>query len=102
MAGKKYGDAEIARLLREIGGTGRNIAAELKRQGVPRRTYYNWVQRFGSGDHTTLQRLKQLEREAKLASKRLTQLERENKLLHELLGKPWRRSPPGGRPSGGR
>lgn len=101
MKRRRYSEAEIARILREVGSNGSGVSDSLARLGVPRRTFYHWLARYGDDAESTLARLKQLERALRGSQRRLRALQQENQLLRELLGKPWRRLPPGGQPSRG-
>lgn len=101
MKRRRYSDAEIARSLREVSAGTTTVIAAVRRLGVPRRTFYRWLARYGDSADATLARLRALEREATSARRQAARLARENHLLKELLGKPWRRLLPGGQPFAG-
>ncbi len=98
---KPHPDDVIALVLRETARAPDQVARILEAHGVPLRTYQHWVRRFGHLDGTTIRTIRELEgrgdelrREIELQAKDLA-------VLQEALGKPWRRSPSGGRPSDG-
>jgi hypothetical protein len=97
--GKSHDEALIARVLREVHTPGADRERMLAREGVPLRTYHRWVKRFGRLDGDTIRRIVALENESALTERRVRQLEREMEVLRTVVGKPWRRLPPGGPPS---
>jgi hypothetical protein len=98
-AARPHDEETIARLLREIHSPDSDRAALLQAAGVPLRTYHRWVRRFGRLNGDTIRHIVQLENERANMERRVRQLEREMELLREVVGKPWRRQPPGGPPS---
>jgi hypothetical protein len=98
-AARPHDEETIARLLRDIQATASNRSAVLEAAGVPLRTYHRWVRRFGKLNGDTIRHIVRLENERANMERRVRQLEREMELLREVVGKPWRRRPPGGPPS---
>jgi hypothetical protein len=98
-AAKPHDEETIARLLRDIQSPGSNRTTLLDAAGVPLRTYHRWVRRFGRLDGDTIRNIIRLENERANMERRVRQLESEMELLKEVVGKPWRRRPPGGPPS---
>jgi hypothetical protein len=97
--GKSHDEGLIARLLREVHEPGADREKLLAREEVPLRTYHRWVKRFGRLDGDTIRRIVALENECATMERRMRQLEREMEVLRTVVGKPWRRRPPGGPPS---
>ena len=97
--GKSHDEELIARLLRETQQEGIDRERLLAEQGIPLRTYHRWRKRFGRMDGDTIRRIVTLENERASMERRMRQLEREMELLRTVVGKPWRRQPPGGLPS---
>jgi hypothetical protein len=98
-AARPHDEETIARLLRELHAPGADREAVLKAAAVPLRTYHRWVRRFGRLDGETIKLIVRLENERASMERRMRQLEREMELLRTVVGKPWRRLPPGGPPS---
>ncbi len=98
-AARPHDEETIARILRESHAPGANRAAVLEAAGVPLRTYHRWVRRFGRLDGETIRHIVRLENDCATMDRRVRQLEREMELLQAVVGKPWRRRPPGGPPS---
>ena len=96
---RTYTDEVIFSVLVEAGGRRGALREVLTRHRVPYRTYYHWRRRYGSLDVRTIAALRVFENECSQLKERTLLLERENGLLRHLLGKPWRRLPPGGQPS---
>lgn len=71
----------------------------LDRHGVPQRTYHNWRRRYPANGGDALDTIHALEQEIRSLRRENMQLKEALALQRELLGKPWRRPPPGGRPS---
>lgn len=97
--GKSHDEELIARLLRETQQAGIHRERLLAEQGVPLRTYHRWRKRFGHMDGDTIRRIVTLENERAGVERRMRQLESEMELLRTVVGKPWRRRPPGAPPS---
>ncbi len=97
--GKSHDEELIARLLRETQLEGADRDRLLVEQGVPLRTYHRWRKRFGCMDGDTIRRIVTLENERAGMERRMRQFEAEMELLRTVVGKPWRRRPPGGPPS---
>lgn len=97
--GKSHDEELIARLLRCAQEEGANRERLLVAEGVPLRTYHRWRKRFGCMDGDTIRRIVTLENERASTERRMRQLKREMELLRTVVGKPWRRQPPGGLPS---
>lgn len=102
MPGRKpHSDDVIALVLRESARAPDRIGEILETHQVPLRTYQHWVRRFGKFDEATIRTIRELELRHDEAKRQLDLLSRDLKTLQEALGKPWRRSPSGGRPSDG-
>ena len=99
IAARPHDEELVARLLRETHEAGMDRDRLLAAAGVPLRTYHRWVRRFGRLDGDTIKRIVRLENERAAMERRVRQLEHEMELLRTVVGKPWRRLPPGGPPS---
>ncbi len=99
MPTRTYTDETIFRVLSDTALRSGRLGEILRRHDVPQRTYYNWVERYGSLDLRTLRLLRRYEADCERLGLETAALRRENELLRRLLGKPWRRLPPGGQPS---
>jgi transposase-like protein len=98
-------DADIdlfLHLLRKGMGSGRGLSAALRGLGVPRSTYYYWRRQLAAITASPVGVVRNLQQENRRLAKRVNRLEEDLVVAREALGKPWRRWPPGGPPSGGR
>ena len=99
-----HANADIDRflhLLRSRKGS-RDLSAALRGLGVPRSTYYYWKKQLAGAASSPTGVVRRLQQECKRLANQVMQLEKDLALAREALGKPWRRWPPGGPPSGGR
>jgi putative transposase len=96
---KEYDDETVYRVLRDAALGDGKLTEILRRHRVPVRTYYNWRGKFGHLDAETIRRMRAIEAECESLREELARARKEAAHLRELLGKPWRRSPPGGPPS---
>lgn len=100
-ARQPHTDDVIAAVLREAARAPDNIAEILSRHKIPLRTYQHWVQRFGRLDTTTIRKIRELELQHDELGRRVELLARDLEVIREAMGKPWRRSRSGARPSSG-
>ena len=94
--GKSHDEELIAHVLHAAQRAGVDREQLLEENGVPLRTYHRWVKRFGRLDGDTIRRIVALENERAGMDRRVRQLEHEMETMKVLMGKPWRRRPPGG------
>jgi hypothetical protein len=89
-------------LLRRNKGSARDLSAALRALSIPRSTYYYWKRQLAGAADSPAGVVRRLQQECRRLTTRVTQLEEDLAVAREALGKPWRRWPPGGPPSGGR
>jgi transposase-like protein len=77
------------------------LSTALRELGVARSTFYYWKKQLAKAASSPTSVVRKLQRENRLLSKRVDQLEENLAVAREALGKPWRRWPSGGPPSGG-
>ena len=100
-ARQPHSDDVIASVLREAARAPGQVAEILARHKVPLRTYQHWVQHFGRFDAATIRKIRQLEARQDELSQRVDLLARDLEVMRVAMGKPWRRSRSGARPSSG-
>ena len=88
MAGKRYSDEDILKLLREIEvklSTGSDVQSACRGVGISEATYYNWRKRFDGMGKSQLSELRALEKENVRLKKIVAELELDKLILKESL-----------------
>lgn len=100
--GRETAKAKLALQLLVGGSVERRGLSNLLRQlGIPRSTFYHLAEQLAELGEDPAEAVLQLLRERKELESRARSLERDLLVVQEAMGKPWRRSPSGERPSDG-
>ena len=98
MKRSKFTEEQIVGILREQ-EAGEKTADVCRRHGVSSATFYAWKAKYGGMDVSDAKRLKALEEENGKLKRLLADAMLDNTALKDLLGRKWRRPPPGGQRS---
>lgn len=77
------------------------LSKVLRQHGIPRSTFYDLAAQLAELGEDPAEAVLRLLRERKELESRARSLERDLLVVQEAMGKPWRRSPSGERPSDG-
>lgn len=86
--GKRYSEAQILGILREV-ETGTSVLEVCRKYGVSENTVYRWKSKFGDMNQEQLRQMKQLEAENARLKRIVAQQALDNEALKELLAKKW-------------
>lgn len=98
MKRSRFSEEQIIGILKEQ-EAGVPVAELCRKHGVSDASIYKWKARFGGMDVSEVRRLRSLEDENAKLERMLADAMLDNVALKDLLGKKWRRSLPGGKPS---
>jgi len=88
MAGKRYSDEDILKLLREVEvhiHSGMDVVCACRKAGVSDKTYYAWRKKFGGLVRSQLSEMKSLRKENDRLKKIVAELELDKLILKESL-----------------
>lgn len=88
MKGKRYGEEQIVRILREIEG-GKTVISACQEYGVSEQTVYRWKSKYGGLSESEVKRLKDLTEENGRLKRLLAEAMLDNAALKEIVSKKW-------------
>jgi putative transposase len=88
MKGKRYGEEQIVRILREIEG-GKTVASVCQEYSVSEQTVYRWKSKYGGLSESEVKRLKDLTDENARLKRLLAETMLDNAALKEIVSKKW-------------
>jgi putative transposase len=86
MQQKKYSESEILKILKEY-DTGANVTELSRKYGFYKSTLYDWKKKYNGVTESSLQRLKELQKENDQLKKMYANLSLENNALKDLIEK---------------
>ena len=88
MKGKRYSEAQIIRILKQV-ESGESIAKVCRAHGVSEQTVYRWRSKYNGMERAELHRLKELEDENRRLKKLVADQALDIQILKEVNAKKW-------------